>query len=98
MSNTFKRKIENFTCEHCGAQVAGSGYTNHCPQCLWSKHVDINPGDRQATCGGLMFPQKLVLEHGEQHLIHKCQKCGYEKKNKVQAGDNREEILRILNF
>ena len=23
-----------------------NGYTNHCSQCLWSKHVDINPGDR----------------------------------------------------
>jgi len=23
-----------------------NGYTNHCSQCLWSKHVDINLGDR----------------------------------------------------
>jgi Zn finger protein HypA/HybF involved in hydrogenase expression len=48
----FKRTIEDFTCEHCGEQVTGNGFTNHCPQCLWSKHVDIDPGDRLALCGG----------------------------------------------
>ena len=29
--------------------MKGNGYTNHCPKCLWSKHVDINPGDRGAN-------------------------------------------------
>lgn len=23
-------------CEHCSAEVLGTGYTNHCPKCLWS--------------------------------------------------------------
>ena len=53
MSATFIRKTEDFICEHCGREVRGNGYTNHCPYCLWSKHVDINPGDRAAGCGGL---------------------------------------------
>ena len=43
---SFTRKVEDFTCEHCGREVHGNGYTNHCPHCLHSKHVDVNPGDR----------------------------------------------------
>ena len=39
----FKRKKENFVCENCGAEVKGDGFTNHCPKCLYSKHVDIFP-------------------------------------------------------
>ncbi|MFN2146641.1 MAG: RNHCP domain-containing protein, partial [Anaerolineales bacterium] len=35
----FQRRIEYFICEHCGAEVSGVGFTNHCPVCLWSKHV-----------------------------------------------------------
>ena len=33
----FTKKIEDFTCDHCGYNVKGKGYTNHCPKCLWSK-------------------------------------------------------------
>ena len=58
----FQRKKENFVCEHCGQEVIGNGYTNHCPSCLHSKHVDINPGDRAETCGGLMEPVDLELK------------------------------------
>ncbi|MFA6992594.1 MAG: RNHCP domain-containing protein, partial [Candidatus Gracilibacteria bacterium] len=42
MPKRFSRTIEDFVCEKCGAKVKGDGYTNHCPKCLWSKHVDIN--------------------------------------------------------
>ena len=46
----FIRREENFVCEVCGAKVKGTGYTNHCPQYLWSKHVDkLIPGDRAVT-------------------------------------------------
>jgi len=49
----FQKKKEDFKCEKCGREVIGTGYTNHCPDCLWSKHVDVNPGDRQSKCLGL---------------------------------------------
>ena len=52
----FQRKKEDFICENCNKKVKGDGYTNHCPACLWSKHVDINPGDRLAECKGMMKP------------------------------------------
>ena len=45
----FERNREDFTCNNCELFVQGDGYTDHCPSCLYSKHVDINPGDRQAT-------------------------------------------------
>lgn len=88
----FKRTKENFICEHCGHKVIGDGYTNHCPQCLFSKHVDIEPGDRQAFCGGLMRPVSIEKEGGGYKVVHRCTACGHEKRNKVQKGDTFEPI------
>lgn len=41
----FTKIDEEFICENCGKQVEKLGYTcrNHCPSCLYSKHVDVNP-------------------------------------------------------
>ncbi len=91
----FNRRIEDFICEHCGAEVHGNGYTNHCPNCLWSKHVDVNPGDRAADCGGLMEPVGVELKNGEYILLQKCKKCGHLRKNKVSPEDNFEEIIKL---
>ena len=91
----FIRNEEDFTCEHCGQAVAGSGYTNHCPNCLWSQHVDNLPGDRGNPCGGQMEPIGLELTGAKQQIIHYCQGCGIIKKNKVADNDNREAILRL---
>lgn len=91
----FSRNVEDFNCEHCGAEVKGTGYTNHCPQCLWSKHVDINPGDRQAECQGMMEPVSVETKRGEYVLLHRCVKCGFERRNKTTPGDNFEAILEI---
>ena len=61
------RKRENtaFTCEHCGREVVpltSGSYRNHCPFCLYSKHVDALPGDRMSECGGLMEPVGLTYK------------------------------------
>jgi len=95
MAKKFQRKIEDFTCENCGAKVKGNGYTNHCPNCLWSKHVDINPGDRASVCGGLMKPVDIELKKGQHILIQHCLKCGHERKNKITEEDNTEKIIEI---
>lgn len=92
----FQRTIEDFTCGHCGTEVKGDGYTNHCPRCLWSKHVDINPGDRAETCGGMMEPVRVELEHGERILIHKCEKCGAIKRNKASNNDDFDALLKLF--
>lgn len=97
MTINFKRKIEDFVCDNCGQVVKGDGYTNHCPRCLWSKHVDTTPGDRASDCGGIMRPSKIEIKKGEYDLIHKCVKCGYEKRNKMSPKDNFDEILKMMN-
>ena len=93
---SFKRTIEDFVCEHCGAQVTGSGYTNHCPKCLWSKHVDIHPGDRAATCGGMMEPVRVEGSTAKGYrIVHVCEKCGYSKINDVALEDDVDQVLSL---
>lgn len=91
----FQRKIEDFVCGYCGTGVLGSGYTNHCPKCLYSRHVDINPGDRANDCGGLMKPVGLETDHGEYVIVHKCQKCAAEKRNKTADNDDFDELIKL---
>lgn len=92
---TFKRTKENFICDKCGTEVLGSGYTNHCPSCLWSKHVDIDPGDRQSVCFGMMEPIRVEKKGKEYTIIHKCTICGLEKSNKAIKEDNFDMLLQI---
>lgn len=91
----FQRTKEDFECEHCGYSVVGTGYTNHCPQCLYSKHVDVNPGDRDDDCGGLMKPVWIEFERGAYVLTHRCEKCGFKRRNKVQDIDNPESVINF---
>lgn len=95
MSQKFKKTVENFTCGHCQAHVLGNGYTNHCPICLWSKHVDVNPGDRLETCGGLMEPVFVETKGSIYKISHKCQKCGIIKNNISSPEDNFEELVKL---
>jgi predicted RNA-binding Zn-ribbon protein involved in translation (DUF1610 family) len=97
MSQTFKRTIEDFVCIHCGQEVRGDGYTNHCPNCLWSRHVDLNPGDRAATCLGMMEPIGLVISGQDWIIVHQCQLCGKTIKNKAREADNRTVLVALSN-
>ncbi len=77
-------------------EVKGTGYTNHCPNCLFSLHVDKEvPGDRLSNCGGLMEPIGVDMKHGQNIIIHRCQKCGKEMRNKASEKDNLEAILKL---
>lgn len=95
MSPKFKRKIENFVCEKCGQEVNGGGYTNHCPRCLYSKHVDIFPGDRAEKCGGLMKAISAEENGRKWSIIHKCQKCGKKQKNKISDEDDFNVVVKV---
>jgi uncharacterized CHY-type Zn-finger protein len=95
-SKQFQKRVEDFVCGHCGTAVSGNGYTNHCPKCLWSLHVDIFPGDRAARCGGLMEPVEAFLDHGEWHLTHRCVTCGYAKKNRLSDEDDMEMFSKLF--
>lgn len=95
MTKRFLRRIENFVCENCKKFVEGNGYTNHCPHCLFSKHVDINPGDRKATCGGIMEPESV--ENGRKGFVITfcCKKCGFVGRNKSFKDDDMDKIIEL---
>jgi len=91
----FQRKIENFICENCSFGVKGNGYTNHCPKCLWSRHVDVNPGDREEKCGGMMKPISAFLKSGQNIIVQRCVNCGFERNNRVNQEDDFDAFVKI---
>ena len=92
--------LQTFTCKVCGRMVvphgAGSNHRNHCPNCLCSLHVDNEPGDRAADCGGLMEPVAVWVRKGnEWSIIHRCRRCGVLHTNRVAADDNPMKLMSI---
>jgi len=107
------KKKFGFTCEHCGSWVSkdkfiGTHFRNHCPFCLWSRHVDLKKsGDRLSHCYGQMKPIGFIFKkegfdkygqprQGELMLIHLCQDCGKISINRLAADDNDEMILKVF--
>jgi len=91
---------ESFTCKKCNNLVvpggAGSNHRNHCPYCLTSKHLDIDPGDREADCGGAMEAIGVwVRKGGEWAIIHRCNVCGHISSNRIAADDNPLSLMSI---
>lgn len=91
----FQKKKEDFICEKCGFFTKGTGYTDHCPKCLFSKHVDINPGDRKCDCKGLMEPISAEKRSGEYIIYYKCQKCDKNHRIKTVKTDNIKKIIEL---
>ncbi|MBO4583064.1 MAG: RNHCP domain-containing protein [Alphaproteobacteria bacterium] len=91
----FTKTVEDFICAHCGATVTGNGYTNHCPKCLWSRHVDNNPGDRASTCLGMMEPIAAESVSDGFIITHKCQKCGKTIRQHSAENDDIDTIIAI---
>ncbi|MFN3648440.1 MAG: RNHCP domain-containing protein [Armatimonadota bacterium] len=91
---------EWFRCVRCGqpvsGQAVGTSHRNHCPWCLWSRHLDDVPGDRASGCRGSMEPIAVwVRPGGEWAIIHRCRSCGELHSNRV-AGDDNELALMAL--
>jgi hypothetical protein len=93
---TFTRRPEDFDCLNCGLHVRGNGYTNHCPRCLWSRHVDLSPGDRASGCGGAMEPVAALYEGGRTVVVQRCQRCGHTRRNKTARNDARTAVLGLF--
>ena len=93
----FTMRDENFICENCGNEVTKLGYTarDHCPSCLYSKHVDIMPGDRKNNCKGLLEPVGIEKFKDTYKIIYKCTKCNQYHKNIMAKDDNLEEIIEL---
>lgn len=91
---------ETFICKVCGREVvhygAGTTHRNHCPNCLSSLHLDIEPGDREADCGGVMEPIAVwVRKNGEWAVVHRCKRCGTLSSNRIAADDNPMKLMSL---
>ena len=96
----FTKNDSGSICANCNRKVEKLGYTsrNHCPYCLHSLHVDINPGDRQNTCMGDMTPIAIEISAKKGYVIvHKCNRCNQIKKNASATDDNQALIFEIMS-
>ena len=93
----FTMRDENFICENCHKEVKKLGYTarDHGPYCLYSKHVDINPGDRQNSCQGLLKPIGIEKFKDTYKILYRCEKCGEDHKNIIAKDDDMNMIIKI---
>lgn len=103
----------DFRCAHCHHIVSGahllSGVNNrnHCPYCLWSRHLDLDSaGDRLSACKAPMQPVALTTKRcrnkygrgrGELMLVHLCADCGGVSINRIAADDDAQVLLEIFS-
>lgn len=90
----------NFNCRRCRLEVPGSApgtaHRNHCPQCLWSIHVDERPGDRRSPCRGGMEPITIWVRHDDEWaLVHRCGTCHVLRVNRIAGDDNALALLSL---
>ena len=99
----FLKNDSGFVCGNCKRQVLPLGYTsrNHCPFCLYSLHLDVNPGDRESGCGGLMEPVSAIPDRKKGYIIvHRCTKCGEIRRNKAahEASVQPDDLRLIISL
>ncbi len=94
------RKNTAFTCLRCGLEVVpltNGSYRNHCPQCLYSRHLDMVPGDRASSCKGMMEP--IAIRHNSKkglQLVYRCITCGVVRANRVASDTVQPDDLEAL--
>ncbi|MDR0992316.1 MAG: RNHCP domain-containing protein [Ruminococcus sp.] len=96
-SKRFTMINESFVCAVCGQKTEKLKKTarDHCPRCLCSIHLDINPGDRAADCGGILRPVGIINGKKGLQIEYKCEKCGAVKRNITAPDDDYDLICRI---
>ncbi len=85
----FQKNDCGFVCANCGRQVLplGKSSRDHCPFCLCSLHLDVNPGDRASDCGGIMEPLRAEPDPRKGYILtFRWRKCGYIHRNKAGYG------------
>ena len=104
----------DFRCCYCNNHVSiahmisGVNNRNHCPYCLWSRHLDLHvAGDRLSACKGRMKPIGLTVKKGrnkyqikspgELMLIHECVECGNLSINRIAADDDPDSALEVFH-
>ena len=94
----FTKNDSGFICANCGKEVFPLVYSsrNHCPVCLCSLHLDVNPGDRASQCGGVMRPVSAEPDSKKGFIItHRCDKCGKTGKNRAAADDDTSLLIAL---
>ncbi|HET7580491.1 MAG TPA: RNHCP domain-containing protein [Bacillales bacterium] len=97
------RENAGFTCGHCHQIIlplTNGSYRNHCPFCLYSKHVDLQPGDRLNDCKGMMEPFGIKYKSGKGfQIMHKCIECKTVTVNIIAMNtvqpDNFEKMIQL---
>jgi len=97
----FIPRQERFTCGNCrrGVEPLESGsYRNHCPFCLYSKHVDEEgPGDRLSECKGLMKPVGIDQRSSKGFMVlFECTVCGKKISNKAAPDDDLTAFEQVM--
>ena len=98
MNKRFVKNDAGFICQHCGHKVKPllSSSRDHCTACLYSLHVDINPGDRANTCHGLLVPIGITISGKKGTVInYHCDTCGEYHNNKAAPDDDFDMILEL---
>ena len=109
----YPQSFGDFRCAHCQHIVSsahllsGVNNRNHCPYCLWSRHLDLyTAGDRLSACKAPMQPLVLTTKrsrnkygcgHGELMLVHLCTGCGNISINRIAADDDAGTLLEIFD-
>ncbi|MEE1823845.1 RNHCP domain-containing protein [Streptomyces sp. BE20] len=95
------RAAESFRCRNCRLDVPlrapGTAHRNHCPNCLFSLHLDDRvPGDRASECRARMEPISIsVRGAGEWVIIHRCTACDELSANRTAGDDSPLLLLRM---
>jgi hypothetical protein len=86
--------------------LSGVQNRNHCPYCLWSRHLDLGQaGDRLSPCQSRMEPIGLTAKatrkkygpgRGELMLVHVCKGCEKLSINRIAADDAPEVLLAVF--
>ena len=96
-----RRNLTSFRCSHCRLDVSydapGTEHRNHCPTCLWSRHVDDDvPGDRDADCSAAMEPIAVCVRRDDEwSLVHRCTGCGHVRVNRIAGDDNPLLLMQV---
>jgi len=102
MQKKFTMINEWFSCENCWEKITkhptGSA-RNHCPFCLYSKHLDEKyPWDRLSECFWIMNPVWIDFKKNKWDMIkHKCIKCWKEILNQKAPDDNFLDLVKKIN-
>lgn len=93
----FKMIDDEFVCDKCNKKVQPLNYTarDHCPFCLYSKHVDNFPGDRLNKCHGLLKPIKMEKFKKTYKIVYECLKCKKQHKNIMANDDDMDLIIQL---